>query len=338
MIYDDKFKNKNAIRTKCLWIVILSMVLALLLFVVFIAVNSGGSPGNSYASGPTPLVITGREVTPTPTNEPQMPEETPTPVPTETPEPETTDIPEITPKTTEVPENTVTIPEHVYSPWTEDKDESGDITEKSPFIPIAELFPNLSTYFKKGDFIELNLLLQNPELPYGCESVALTMILNYYGFNLPKTYIADNYLIYGDNFVTSYEGNPYGDSGGAIYAPGLASTANDFLTSKGSTLKAYDVIGGEFFELITKYIYHDIPVVIFTTRGYVDVEMRDVTREYDGKTWQAAKYRHCVVMAGYDDSDDSVLIYDPLEGIIKINREIVENIYNNYYKMAVVVK
>ena len=42
---------------------------------------------------------------------------------------------------------------------------------------------------------EIQPILQEPELPTGCESVALTMALEYLGFELEKTTIADQYLI-----------------------------------------------------------------------------------------------------------------------------------------------
>ena len=43
--------------------------------------------------------------------------------------------------------------------------------------------------------LEIQPILQEPELPTGCESVALTMALEYLGFELEKTTIADQYLI-----------------------------------------------------------------------------------------------------------------------------------------------
>lgn len=343
MGYDEEYNNRNVIRTKLLWIVILSLVLVLILIVGFIADSViDMTKEQGYEPTPEPTKITGREVTPTPYGgiEPDdelIPTETPTSAPlvTETPdiptpavEPEVTNEPEETPVPT--PEHT---PEPTPSPMPTEAGSQG-------FIPISELFPNLSTYYKKDQVtgMELGLIYQNPDLPHGCESVALTMVLNYYGFNLGKTDIADKYLIYGDNFVTSFDGNPYGVEGGMIYAPGLTDTANEFLADRGSTLKAYDVSGGEFFDLIRNYIYHDVPVILFATRDYIPVEFRDVTCEYDGKTWKKIKNMHCVVMSGYDETDDSIIIYDSLKGVLKIKRATIEDIYNDFYRMAVVVK
>ncbi len=43
-----------------------------------------------------------------------------------------------------------------------------------------------------GAWVDVPCYLQYPELPTGCESVALTNLLNYYGFGLGKTIIADS--------------------------------------------------------------------------------------------------------------------------------------------------
>ena len=53
-------------------------------------------------------------------------------------------------------------------------------------------------------------LLQKPELPTGCESVALTMALMYEGYDLEKTTIADEYLVYSEDgdFTRGYVGDP----------------------------------------------------------------------------------------------------------------------------------
>ncbi|MBS5439038.1 MAG: C39 family peptidase [Collinsella sp.] len=50
-----------------------------------------------------------------------------------------------------------------------------------------------------GAWVDVPCYSQYPELPTGCESVALTNLLNYYGFGLGKTIIADYYLPKGSN-------------------------------------------------------------------------------------------------------------------------------------------
>lgn len=59
-----------------------------------------------------------------------------------------------------------------------------------------------------GAWVDVPCYSQYPELPTGCESVALTNLLNYYGFGLGKTIIADYYLPKGSNgnFVTAFDG------------------------------------------------------------------------------------------------------------------------------------
>ena len=46
-----------------------------------------------------------------------------------------------------------------------------------------------------GAWVDVPCYSQYPELPTGCESVALTNLLNYYGFGLGKTIIADYYWL-----------------------------------------------------------------------------------------------------------------------------------------------
>lgn len=110
--------------------------------------------------------------------------------------------------------------------------------------------------------------MQNPELPTGCESVALTNALNYYGFGLGKTVIADAYMPRSSwDFVTAFWGNPHSASNGnCISAPGLTNTANSFLISSGSSLRAYDVTGTGFYDLYS-YLEAGHPVIIWSTIG-----------------------------------------------------------------------
>lgn len=101
-------------------------------------------------------------------------------------------------------------------------------------------------------------ILQNPELPTGCESVALTMVLKYLGFDLEKTTIADDYLVFADrNFAMGYIGNPHTEDGAGIFAPGLVKTANNFLEAQESEKEAL------IFQILTLKIF-----IIMWRQGY----------------------------------------------------------------------
>ena len=96
-----------------------------------------------------------------------------------------------------------------------------------------------------GAWVDVPCYSQYPELPTGCESVALTNMLNYYGFGLGKTIIADYYLPKGSNgnFVTAFDGNPRRSSGGLMgcVAPAITIAGNNFLRAAGSGKQAKDV-------------------------------------------------------------------------------------------------
>ena len=106
-----------------------------------------------------------------------------------------------------------------------------------------------------GAWVDVPCYSQYPELPTGCESVALTNLLNYYGFGLGKTIIADYYLPKGSNgnFVTAFDGNPRRSSGGLMgcVAPAITIAGNNFLRAAGSIMQAKDVSSRQFLPLRT---------------------------------------------------------------------------------------
>lgn len=86
-------------------------------------------------------------------------------------------------------------------------------------IPTAEaVIQEQRTNLPAEIRLEVPVLFQAPELPTGCESVALTMALNYHGFGLEKTTIANDYLIYDNgNFAEGYMGNRTGCGCSTVY-------------------------------------------------------------------------------------------------------------------------
>lgn len=185
--------------------------------------------------------------------------------------------------------------------------------------------------------IKMKNIKQNPELPTGCESVALTMVLKYYKFNISKTTIASSYLpTSGSNFVTAFAGNPFSSSGAGIYAPGLTNTANKFLTKKKSKLRATDMTGISLKNLYP-FIDDGVPVIVWNSM-YMWNPVAVSSYYTLGKTWTFYRYEHCVVLCGYDKKKNKVLINDPLSGLVWRNASSFERIYNKLGKMAVVIR
>lgn len=184
--------------------------------------------------------------------------------------------------------------------------------------------------------IEMENIIQNPELPTGCESVALTMVLNYYGFHLTKTAIADEYLVFSENFAEGYLGDPHTEEGAGIFPPGIAETANDFLKEQGSALAAKDISGTEPEELY-QMVAADRPVLIWNTMHMQEADKTDEVCEYNGKTYQWYYNEHCVVFCGYDKDAGTVWINDPLDGLIERNADEFWRLYHEAGKYAVVI-
>lgn len=178
---------------------------------------------------------------------------------------------------------------------------------------------------------------QYPELPTGCESVSLTMALNYYGFDLKKTDIADDYLIYdAESFLTGYMGDPYTETGAGIYPPGLAETANDFLKSEKSKMKAYNLLGTEFEELYA-YVAAGYPVLLWTTISYEDPVFEEGNVEYKGEVYNWFADEHCVVFTGYDLENEVVQLADPLKGEVEVDIDTIQAIYDEIGQPALVI-
>lgn len=184
--------------------------------------------------------------------------------------------------------------------------------------------------------IKMENINQYPELPTGCESVATTMLLNYYGFNLDKTTFADKYLIYADNFVTGYSGNPHSYDGGGCYSPGLVKSTNIFLDDKNSELTACNVTGATPEELYW-YVACDTPVVVWSTVYMLENQPSGSFYEYRGRTYQWDRCEHCMVLCGYDMTNNTVLINDPIDGLVERDAERFWRYYENLGSMAMII-
>lgn len=174
-------------------------------------------------------------------------------------------------------------------------------------------------------------IFQNPALPAGCESVALTAVLRSMGFELTLTEIVENYLVidpWEGDFVYRFSGNPY-ISGGA-FPPAMVDAANAYLAAQGSESRARDITGSEFSELVS-LTEAGVPVLVWTTVDLAEPYYTGMV--VDGYEWYSNE--HCVVLYGIEGNE--ALVSDPLAGIVRRDLGEFARIYEACGWMAVVI-
>lgn len=195
----------------------------------------------------------------------------------------------------------------------------------------------LDTEIPASFSLEIPEVMQIPELPTGCESVALTMNLMYLGYELEKTTIADAYLNYdNDNLALGYSGDPYSYEGAGCFPPAIADAADAYLKEMESEKRSVDVSGSSLDSLF-HYVANGVPVIVWSTMYMAEFEATEALSVRDGKEYAWYLNEHCVVLAGYDQEQGILLINDPLEGIMERDLESFEAIYNAIGQYAVII-
>ena len=192
----------------------------------------------------------------------------------------------------------------------------------------------------RASYLAVPVILQKPLLPTGCESVALTMALQYEGIDIGKDEVASEYLIYNredDNMAIGYIGDPYSDEGAGCFPPVIAMTAQEIFLDHELEYDAYDVTDTELEDLF-KYVSLGTPVIIWTSMYMEEPEFTSEIGEYKGRIYRWYRQEHCAVLSGYDLDEGTVQINDPLEGIVTRDLEEFERIYEITGKNAVVLK
>lgn len=198
--------------------------------------------------------------------------------------------------------------------------------------------------------IEVENILQNPELPTGCECTALTILLNHLGFPADKLTMARNYLpkmdfywedgiYYGADFRTTFAGDPESEYSYGCYAPCIKTTADNYFKDNGYDNTAVNISGADFDKLLTDYIDNDMPVLIWITSSDLhETMLTSVWTTPTGAQVQWLAYEHCVVLTGYNKSEDLIYVSDPLYGNKSYDYTKLKQRYVDLGQQAVYIK
>lgn len=189
---------------------------------------------------------------------------------------------------------------------------------------------------EKDEMVMLNVPLENQfygiALDNGCEVTALSMLLNYYGYQTTKNELA-NQLDYVPLFVDeSHRGNPKDGFVGNIYEGDLAmgvAVEPIAKVAKEVVQKDYKVVSGRelSFDEVMSVVQKETPVWIIAT-----LELQ-VPKDSDFFSWNTTSGKiyvtsliHSVVITGVDG--DTVYVNDPYGyKNRKVSRDDLEEIY-----------
>lgn len=187
---------------------------------------------------------------------------------------------------------------------------------------------------------DFETVMQNPELPTGCEITALTQTLNFLGFDVDKVTMCDEYMPVDFNgeytMDECYIGDPKSHTGFGCSSPVICKTAKLFFRIEESDCYPVDLTGTDFQELFYQ-IEQGRPVIVWTTMYLLDTKPEYVYTAKNGEEMWFCTYQHCLTIYGYDYDNGIVYAADPLVGNTTYSIENFERIYDILGKQAVVI-
>lgn len=182
------------------------------------------------------------------------------------------------------------------------------------------------------------MIYQLPELPTGCEVTALAMILNYYGLEIDKVQLAEEYLptlsaqffygedgrLYGPDLEEYFVGDPATEGGYVCGVGAILTAADAYLTSQGSDLQPTDATG-TLPEELYRLVSQNTPVLVWVTIGMEERQPTEGWYTEEGEFQEWSVNDHGAVLVGY--SPDTVTIADPLAGLVEYSRSAFESVY-----------
>ena len=190
-------------------------------------------------------------------------------------------------------------------------------------------------------------VLQNPELPNGCEITSLTMLLQYLGFDVDKMTMAEDYLprsekFYGADPEVEFMGDPSQSSGESCgfycFQGPIIQAAEKYLAAQGQA-DAWEVtdITGVDAAGLAEQLAAGNPVLVWATIDFKDV--RESSKwswtTASGETYTPLVDVHCLVLTGYEDNQ--FYLSDPLETYESVRQQKFMEIFTAMGSRAVVI-
>lgn len=195
--------------------------------------------------------------------------------------------------------------------------------------------------------LEVPYIDQSVKYPTGCESVSTVMLLQYLGYSLTVDEFIEKYLerkdfeerdgqLYGPSPFEYFCGSPYDEESFGCYAPVICRALEK---AAGDKYEIINETGTSMETLLKDYIDKGMPVIFWAC-----INMREPVTGPEwklletGDTFTWISNEHCMLLVGYDE--EGYYFNDPYEnnGVIRYEKELVEDRHRAQRSMAVGVK
>ena len=205
-------------------------------------------------------------------------------------------------------------------------------------LESAQIFAEVKKSDSGTQLTDFDIIEQYPELPTGCEITAMTMVLNYYGYQVNKVTMALDYMpkvqaefyrsedgrLMGPDLENFFVGDPTEETGYICGTGAIVTAANRYLADVGSDLTAAAIKNAQP-EKLYDLIDQGTPVVIWCTINMEDRSETDGWYREDGTYMEWSTNDHGAVLIGYDE--DTVTVADPIYSRITVSRDRFEKIF-----------
>ena len=211
----------------------------------------------------------------------------------------------------------------------------GETVTESDFSEVKKVKIKLPKTFRIKNVNNINQYSIGYSM--GCEIVSLAVVLRYLGFS-PKSGKKMTDTIYykhtkkgNSNLSKYYYGNPHGSgSFGACYETVIADSANSFLSSKKSKLRAH-ALKGKSVDYLFEQVALGRPVCVWASEYMQGCYPYSTS----GGTWWS--HSHTLVLTGYDKKKGKVYMTDPERGKVSYRMSSFKKRYSTRGKRAVVI-
>ncbi len=192
--------------------------------------------------------------------------------------------------------------------------------------------------------IDVPTISQYPALPTGCESVAATMVLQYYGVDITAQDFALHWLecsrdfyrkrgrLYGPDPRKVFAGDPFTENSYGCFAEPIADAVN----RNSADCNAQIITDRTLEELCEDYVDNDKPLLIWATMKMQESYKGNAWHLEDGSLFTWIAREHCLVLVGYNEA--YYLLNDPMTGsVVAYPKSVVEKRFAELGMQAVYI-